>query len=217
MADPIQCVGYSIKASDIAIVAATLLGPVLAVQAQKWLERARAIADRRNHIFRVLMATRAAVLSPSHVEALNAIPVEFYGKSDKLKCINDAWKLFLDHHAQNLNATEAWMQKRTDLFLDLLHLISNFLGYRFNRAQLASDIYNPVAHGQLESEQTLIRRGLAKLLSGETVLPMAVKEFPATATDEMSANHLAIQKALLDWLSGQSSVKIDPSRGPEKS
>ena len=72
------------------IAAATLLGPVLAVQAQKWLERGRAIKERRLTIFRTLMATRAAMLSPSHVEALNAVPVDFYGGSNKLKKINES-------------------------------------------------------------------------------------------------------------------------------
>jgi hypothetical protein len=78
--------------ADAAIVFATIAGPVLAVQAQKWLEKSRAINDRRNQIFRVLMATRAAMLSPGFVEALNAVPVEFYGTRGKLKQINEKWK-----------------------------------------------------------------------------------------------------------------------------
>jgi hypothetical protein len=197
-----------IKATDVAIVFATILGPVLAVQAQKWLERGRAVRERRDAIFRTLMATRAATLSPRHVEALNAVPVEFYGPSKKLKAINDSWKLFLDHHSDNQPASDAWWQKRSDLFLDVLHLISNFLGYNFSSSQLSRDIYNPKAHGELESEQTIIRQGLAKLFKGETVFPMAVKEFPATANEQALANQAAIQKALLEWLEGQRTVKV---------
>ncbi len=55
---------WTFRIADVAIVFATFMGPVVAVQAQKWLEKSRAINDRRNHIFRVLMATRAARLSP---------------------------------------------------------------------------------------------------------------------------------------------------------
>lgn len=198
----------TIKLTDVAIVFATIVGPISAVQAQKWLERKRAIQDRRATIFRALMATRAASLSPGHIEALNAIPVEFYGTKGKLKQINDAWKLFLDHHQPNVPVNDAWFQKRVDLFQDLLHLISEFLGYGFSRAQLARDIYNPQAHGELENEQTIIRKGLAKLFSGDGALPMAVKEFPATADEETLANQTALQKLLLEWLEGQRAVNI---------
>ncbi|MFZ4655024.1 MAG: DUF6680 family protein [Methylococcaceae bacterium] len=64
--------GWTVKITDIAIVFATLCGPVLAVQAQKWLEHGRAIKERRLWIFRTLIATRASRLSASHVDALNA-------------------------------------------------------------------------------------------------------------------------------------------------
>jgi hypothetical protein len=172
----------SISSTTFAIICATLLGPVLAVQAQKWLERGRDIKKRRLMIFRTLMATRAAMLSPMHVEALNAVPVEFYGTSKKLKQINDAWKLYIDHHDDRLAPNDAWGQKRLDLFHELLHLMSQFLGYSFSKAQLARDIYAPRAHGDLETEQTIIRKGLVGLFKGEIALPMAVKEFPAMET-----------------------------------
>lgn len=199
----------SFTTAHAAIVFATLLGPVLAVQTQKWLERSRAIDDRRRNIFRTLMATRGAVLSPGHVEALNTIPLEFYGTRGKLKEINDAWKLFLDHHAPGLVANDAWMQKRQDLFLDLLHGISQFLGYGFTRSQLDRDIYNPQAHGDLETEQTIIRKGFAKLFSGEAAIPMAVTEFPATADEETLANQAELQVALREVLEGKRRIKID--------
>ena len=57
---------WNFKITDIAIVFATLFGPILAVQAQKWLERNREIKQRRAWIFRTLMATRATTLSPVH-------------------------------------------------------------------------------------------------------------------------------------------------------
>lgn len=126
------------------------------------------------------MATRAAILSTQHVEALNAVPVEFYGSSGGLKEINEAWKLYIDHHDDRLQANDAWAQKRLDLFLNMLHLISRFLGYTFSRAQLGRDVYSPKAHGDLETEQTIIRKGLVGLLKGEIALPLAVKELPDT-------------------------------------
>lgn len=170
----------ALETTDLAIIGATLLGPILAVQAQKYLERRRATNDRRLQIFRTLMATRAATLGAVHVDALNAIPVEFYGTRGPLKDINDAWKLFLDHHAHEGPSFEVWLQKRNDLFLDLLFLLSKYLRYGFSRAQLERDIYSPRAHGELENEQTMIRKGFAKLFNGEAVLPVAIKELPGS-------------------------------------
>lgn len=196
---------------DIAIIFATLLGPVLAVQAQKWLERGRDIKERRLAIFRTLMATRAATLSPVHVEALNAVPVEFYGTSAKLNKINDAWKLYLDQHDDRLAPNDAWAQKRVDLFLDLLHLLSVFLGYSFSRAQLGRDIYSPKAHGDLETDQMIIRRGLVGLFNGDIALPLAVKELPAT---EVSPEvQLALQKLLSDALQLKQPLAISDEKG----
>jgi hypothetical protein len=42
--------------SDWAIICATLLGPVLAVQAQKWVERATESRRRRKWIFETIMS-----------------------------------------------------------------------------------------------------------------------------------------------------------------
>ncbi len=206
---------FTIKLTDIAIVVAALLGPVLAVQAQKWLERRRDVKERRLAIFRTLMATRAAMLSPQHVEALNAVPVEFYGSSGKLKQINDAWKLYLDHHTTDGPATDAWAQKRLDLFQDMLHLMSQFLGYNFSKAQLARDIYSPRAHGDLETEQTIIRRGLVGLFKGDIALPLVVKEFPAAdpGNAELQA---ALQQVLTDALQGVKPLVLSRDKTEDK-
>ena len=65
--------------TDAALITATVMGPVLAVQTQKWIERARARREAQQRTFNVLMATRAARVSPGHVEALNAIDIHFRG------------------------------------------------------------------------------------------------------------------------------------------
>lgn len=199
----------AIELSDLAIVLATLLSPFLAVHAQKVLEEFRATKEQRRQIFKVLMATRAAPLSPSHVEALNAVPVEFFGNSRELKEITDKWKEYLDHHSAS-TSNEIWLQKRQDLFVDLLFLISKNIGYNFSRSQIDRDIYYPQAHGVIEDEQTIIRKGFAQLFKGEIAFPMAVTEFPATADENTLSGQAELQKLLLEWLKGERSVKMTP-------
>lgn len=210
MATPAAVAEWTFKISDVAIILATLLGPVLAVQAQKWLERDRAVQDRRNHIFRVLMATRAARLSPGHVEALNAIPVEFYGRGKRLKPIVDDWHAYLDtlDNKASLDG-QVLALARQNAFLDMLHKMSTYLGYSFNRSELEKDVYYPTGHRVIEDDQELIRRGFAAVLKGELAIPMAVKEFPATADDESLANQAMLQRLLTEWLEGQRVVKVE--------
>jgi hypothetical protein len=74
-------------------VLAIVLGPILAVQAQKWREDLRSKSERRREIFEVLMATRLARLSPEHVHALNRIDIEFR----KIKPVEEAWRDYLAH------------------------------------------------------------------------------------------------------------------------
>ncbi len=201
-------VNYVFKLSDIAIIFATLIGPVLAVQTQKILEHIRATRDQRRQIFKNLMATRVERLSPRHVEALNAVPVEFYGKDRKSKEITDKWKEYLDHFDVPMT-NEAYFQKRVDLFNDLLFLMSQNLGYNFTRSQIARDIYSPIAHADIENEQTIIRKGLVQLFKGEFALPMAVTELPSTMDDATLANQAKLQKLLLQWLNGERAVKVE--------
>jgi hypothetical protein len=54
--------GFQMDLSATAVVIATVMGPILAVQAQKYLERHRDQKRAKDNIFRILMATRAARL-----------------------------------------------------------------------------------------------------------------------------------------------------------
>src|SRR5438105_9950639 len=89
--------GETMHFNDLALVCATLLGPFFAVYAQSIIERRRGIRDRRRGVFRTLMATRANIVDPAHVNALNAIDLEFEGKAKGLKEVRDAWKEYRDH------------------------------------------------------------------------------------------------------------------------
>jgi hypothetical protein len=196
---------WTLKVGDLAIVCATLLGPVLAVQAQKWIERARESKQRKVAVFRTLMATRGAMLSPEHVAALNAVPIEFYGKSDPLRDIGVAWKTLLDH-LNNFTGTDLWGQTRLDLFNVLLLKISTYLGYPFSALEIKREVYLPAGHITLQTDQDIIRKGLVQLFDGKTPLPMDVKGFPSDP--QFVAKQAELQELLLSWLKGDRSVKV---------
>lgn len=206
---------WTIKITDIAIVFATIGGPILAVQAQKWLEKGREIKQRRALIFRTLMATRATTLSQAHVEALNAVPIEFYGNEKALKVIINKWKIYLDHLHKDTTVPE-WETKRAGLLVELIHEMAEYLGYEFNTVEIANEVYIPQGHAWIQSDQDLIRRGLALLLSGQLALPMDVRSLPTDQTNLAEQDEL--RKLLLRWLNGEATVSVDiKSTGqPEK-
>ena len=180
-------------ALTIMAIAATVISPLLAIQTQKFIERYSQKKSLKIDIFKHLMATRSqsARLSSEHVRALNMIDLAFYGKIKKGKAKRSAsegnvlssWKLYFAHlntsYPDNDNILGAiWNQTSNNLFLDLLSEIAKDIGYDFERVQLQTAIYSPVAHGAIENDQSKIRKGLAAIFSGENALKMEIKNIP---------------------------------------
>lgn len=182
---------------DWIIVFATLLGPILAVQAQKAVEAFRQRTDRKTWLFSQLMATRAARVSPDHVRALNMIDLVFYGRrvlgimrrSKDEQAVLDAWKEYLDHLNTKVedDALPLWTARGDELFTNLLFAIAQDVDYKFDRVQLKKGAYSPVAHGELEFEQAALRRAAIRALIGETPLKMNVVGFPVN--EDAAASH----------------------------
>ena len=74
-------------------IVAILIGPCLAVYVNGYLDRRREKRARKMDIFRTLMRTRNARLSPDHVGALNLVEIEFVNHPEVVK----NWKALHDH------------------------------------------------------------------------------------------------------------------------
>jgi hypothetical protein len=202
--------GFSI--SDGLLILATLLGPVLAVQAQKFLERAREKRTRKLQIFSTLMTTRATRVASNHVEALNAIELTFDPKKRAEKAVIDALRVYYDKLNEGAgdkpdqHTLRVWSERCQDLFIELLLAMSKALGYGFDLVQLKRGIYYPVAHGEADLAQRVIQQGLARVLSGQQSIPMDVVHFPVS--DETVQLQQEVQKGLLKALSGESALHV---------
>lgn len=152
---------------DVIMTIAVLLGPIAAVQIQKWLEQSRNKTERKLQIFKTLMSTRVSI---DHVQSLNMIDVEFIGK--KYKKVITAWRDYHDHLSNVVPQLPGWKDKNDDLFIDLLFAMGESLGYKFDKVMLRRTAYSPVAHGNIEFDQETIRRGLATILSGKAAFPI---------------------------------------------
>ena len=199
--------------TDAIIIIATLVAPLLAVQAQKCLERFREDHDRKLRVFKTLMATRAASISSEHVQALNMIDLEFQGQ--KYKFVRTEWKTYLDHLSSYPKEKEQlqaiWDEKRIDLLAQLLIAMGQSLGYEFDHVHVKKGIYAPEAHSDIENENIMLRRGLIRLLYGDASVKMDVVSFPIT--NESVAEQQAIRNLLIELLRGQRSLNVTTSTG----
>lgn len=219
----------SIRIAEWLLITAAVAGPILAVQAQKWVERLT--EARKLWIFYTLMATRAARTAPEHVQALNAIDLAFRSDKPTEKAIREAWGLYLDHlcaledtkelselrpeeRARKESELTVWVNRSDELFTELLYVLSNALGYKFSKVQIKRGIYTPRAHGQADFEQRFIRSGIVRVLSGELPIPMVVRYFPYS---EDAANlQKEVNQALLKSLSDKRIVKVSIVNNDEK-
>jgi hypothetical protein len=175
----------AVNIADAVAILAILIAPLAAVWAQRRIDRARERRNAKLRIFQVLMATRAARISPEHVQSLNSIDIEFYGRrpfgltwrSAKEKAVVDAWKVYLDflNTPSNIDP-QAWNARGDDLFTELLYALSKAVSYDFDKVHLKRGIYTPQAHGWADLEHQAIRGGLAKILSGRAALPVTVTQ-----------------------------------------
>ncbi len=198
--------GNIMTASDWMVILAVLLAPIIAIQVSTYIEKRRERRLRRFSVFRTLMTTRATKLSPTFVEALNMIDVEYYGNDKKSKAVREAWKALLDHLYDKSLSEEAWAIKKEDLTSELLHKMALSLGYHFDRVHIKRATYFPSDHGEIEEDHQLIRKGLRTLFSGERSLPMEVTSFPTSGDVVKKLDE--IHELLKDLSSEEKSLKV---------
>jgi hypothetical protein len=198
---PMEC-AMTITIADWLIILATLLSPLIAVQVQKWIERATERRDAQLQVFYDLMATRATRVAPKHVEALNKIDLEFRSKGrPKEREVLNRWRIYADHlniqvDEENEAVITQWHIQRDELFTDLLEALAAALGYPFNRVELRRGIYYPRAHSQAEIRKEIFEREIVRLLTGNSSLNMRVTDIPPN--EEGLKLQLAAYQAVVD-------------------
>jgi hypothetical protein len=210
---------FNLEAKDFAVLTATVLGPILAVQAQKAIESIREKRRRKAYLFEQLMATRASRVAPEHVRALNMIDLVFYGervfgiqrRTNKEQRVLDAWKEYHDHLGNKTEDSQLnlWVAQGDELFTNLLYAISQDLGLKFDRVQLKRGSYSPIAHGEIEAEQTELRKAALSLITGRHAMKMNVIGLPIDP-EAAAANKAAIQNIGKALETGVLQVEVTP-------
>jgi hypothetical protein len=190
-------IGITLTAGEYVIAFATLLGPILAIQAQQWIERGRERKVRKEKVFFSLMATRQERLSSEHVQALNMIDLAFYGQkiftvrwqTKKDKAVIIKWReyfdsLSIDSSKFTEDQNNRLIEDRYNKFISLLHAIAIAQNYEFEILDLRKNTYSPQAHGAIENEHAAIRSGMAKIFNGKDTLRMEITNLPNQSADK---------------------------------
>ncbi|QLI80248.1 hypothetical protein HZU75_01135 [Chitinibacter fontanus] len=160
--------------SDWIMIAAVLLGPIIAVRLTRYLDDQKERRSGKANIFKTLMATRARNVSWAHVEALNRIDLEFSKRNNKEREVLDAWKMYLDFLSNSQLKDEAWATKRVELLIELLHKMARVLKYDFDKTHIKNSCYFPEVHGEIEKEQFALRKNMLEVLNGVRPLPISI-------------------------------------------
>jgi hypothetical protein len=156
-------------------IIAIIVGPLLAFEVQRRRDNRRERRNRRLDIYRKLMMTIKVPLAPSHVDALNLIPLEFNGKRGSGKKVFEAWRLYSSHLNNRQQTDQQWMNKKFDLLVDLVYLIGQSLGYKsIDKATIRDNTYLPQGYVDVEQELHQIRKTWLEVLNGQHPLPMTM-------------------------------------------
>ena len=166
--------------SDKLMILVVLFSPFLAVFAQRMLDEFKERRGQKLWIFRTLMATRGNKISPDHVQALNMIDL-FFERKGKEKAIVEKWDEYLDHLAKRIDENdqnykvkiEAWTDQIDENLAEMLHLMGKSLGYDFDKVRIKKGIYVPRGHGDIEFDNTVIRKGMVSIMMGKAGFPVA--------------------------------------------
>lgn len=175
-------IDWTIKSTDIAIVFATLVSPILAIWSSELRQQRRQSQEQKESVFRTLMTTRSARLHPDHIQALNHIVFVFAGMGK----IIDAWGLYFAHLHTDLGLTQdsnqRWHEKSNQHLADLLHLMALDLKISFSKTFITQPSYYPSGYVKTEAELQEIRELLLELLNNKRSINMNATVYSSPET-----------------------------------
>jgi len=178
----------TITADTWAVVAATGLGPVLAValtlRFTYWRETSGEKYSRRLKVFRTLMATRRVGISPDHVNAINLVEVDFY----ECAAVEAEWKIYKKHLNDNSKPEdEAWRRTKEKLLSKLLFEIAKVLKFDIPAIEIFEGGYAPGGWAHRDMRYTGALEYLHELREGSNTLPLWIRGVTPPQTAEPAA------------------------------
>ncbi len=164
---------WGLTVAEWLTLAAIILGPILAVVTQLWMQARKSKRDTKLWVFNTLMSYRALIVSPNFVQAFNLIDAVFYKNAE----VRKKRKEFMDvvTAATGRDLTPPEIEKAKDLVAEMLSKMGSELGYDFDHTQIKDTGFYPVALGRLDNAALALReKGLA-VLEGKANIGVVIK------------------------------------------
>jgi hypothetical protein len=156
---------------SLAIVIATLFGPIAAVTITLWYQARDQSYQRRLNIFRSLMQWRANWLHPEWVGALNMIPVEYSGKQDIITAFTGLLDKFSDPgFAETGEKLSAAYSRAEVSFIELVQKLARELKIDLGGFDLRGRVYAPKGWSQEQAAIQSLRTDSIAVLNGQRTL-----------------------------------------------
>lgn len=152
----------------VAVVVATFAGPIAAVWVTRLVDIRREKRARQLELFRSLMGSRRAPLSPDRIRALNLVEIEFY----KIAPVQAAFRTVMEHINIPAPQPANWPDRMRSLLTKLLYEMGKALGYDLQQLELLEGGYYPHGAAEIETEQQALRRLLIDVAAGRRSLPI---------------------------------------------
>lgn len=155
---------------------AIVVGPIAAVLITRLMDNRSETRSRRYQVFRDLMRTRAAKISPPHVDALNLVEIEFHNFPN----VKQAWQRYMENlftsAPGDAGEQSNFFVRREQLFIKLIQEVANTLGLKsVDITDVMTNNYYPMGWQNEQQEQQQARQLLIQLLSGTK--PLTVRMF----------------------------------------
>ncbi len=162
---------------------AVLVGPIAAVKITLGHEARRAEQAWMREVLAALMRTRRMYMHTDHVSALNLVQLVFHRRTEVLQAHRAYMQNLNEEVPQGGPALDHFLERRGDLFFDLLYAICASVGCNIDKRDLERLAYLPVGWDNNEQQARTYRQAVLDLLNGRRPLPIA--QFAADGTPGM--------------------------------
>lgn len=156
--------------SDWVIVAATFIGPVVAVVITLWYQHYSAKKQDRMSLFSVMMRYRSSPLNTEFVGSLNMVPVHFHDKKSVLEKYGVLMATFEDTGWMDETKVGRLVEKANTDTAYLLSEMSKVVGAPVDQLRILRGAYSPKGWQDDADRQRRMQDQLLKLLDGKGAL-----------------------------------------------
>jgi hypothetical protein len=190
----------------VAVIAATFLGPIVAVGITLWAQARSEKRGRRLTVFRELMAHRRVQLSENFVRGVNLTEIEFHGEQKVINALREFMEILSENTSSHDEAQfRSWNERVEDKKTQLLYNMGVCLGYSIQQLEILRGGYYPIAHNWKSERDELVQRFLAEIASGTRALPIQAITNP-------NQNEEEAKLALFKLLTGDGVLRVSVER-----